>query len=142
VRLIEKIRLKFVIKDKIDFFDDDKESLELYFQLLQFGVTKEILFLFGRRTSLSNVIQSKSDEHLGWCDQEGDLLDARIDGFRILASFENRTRYFVYVNDTENIYSTGYYYLFIMKSTTGFYINGIPTRMNANFDFNFHNIGI
>lgn len=133
IRLIEKIRLKFRIMEKAH--KEELETLELYFQMLTFGITKETLIMFGRRVTLSNIIQSKSEENLGWCDSSGDKLETYFDGFRILASFGNRTRYFVYVNATDTIYSTGYYYMFIMLTT-----NGYDLTQGFKLHSNFHEI--
>ena len=133
-RLIEKFRIKFIVQDKKYFPNDDKDSLELYFQLVIFAINKEILFLFGRRTALSSIIQSKSDDYFGWCDQPGDKLDTRLEGFHILASFTNRTRYFVYVNETDMTYSTGYYYLFIMKTNNPIFFHSSKSiQINSNY---------
>ena len=117
MRQTEKIRIKFRIMDKMT--EEEFETLEVYFQLLMYGLSKETFVLFGRKTSVTNIIQSKSDENsAGWCENTGDLLHHYLDGFRILAAFGNRTRYFVYVNSTDTIYTTGYYYLFIMLTTS------------------------
>lgn len=113
----EKIRIKFLIKEKE--FDDDLETLTLYFQLLIYGCSKESFKLFGRQITISNIVQAKSDENAGWCEQP-DRMETYFDGFRILASYGNQTRYFVYVNATETTYTTGYYYLTIVYTTEAY----------------------
>lgn len=114
---------------------NDSETLELYFKLLIFGITKDTLILFGRRTTLINIIQSKSDDEsdVGWCDSEGDQLETYFEGFQVLASFGNRTRYFIYVNSTDTIYSTGYYYMFIARTANGYDPWSSLTRLNRGF---------
>lgn len=132
-RMTEKIRVKLRIMTKKT--TNESETLELYFKLLIFGITKDTVELFGRRTTLTNIIQSKSEEDLGWCDDELDQLETHFDGFRVLASFENRTRYFIYVNSTDTIYSTGYYYMFIARTANTPDLTATNTRFNPLFRF-------
>jgi hypothetical protein len=78
----------------------------------------------------------KIDASQGWCTSEGDKKIFIRDDFYILASFDESNanpEYYVYVNQTETLYGTGYYYLTMLYTTQ---MRGMEMK---NRDFNSYN---
>lgn len=111
VGLVEQITLTFTIKDKA-LFGENTETLQLYFNLLAAALLEQKYTLLNQKVKLTNVREIKSANYNGWCNNKADVMTYYSDGFRILAS--ESKKYYIYVNQTQNIYSTGFFFLSIL----------------------------
>lgn len=109
----EGVRLRFEIEDNKNYPDDEEETLALYYTLLKLSLDFYDIELFEKNMIICNVKEIKSSSQ-GWCTAP-DSKKLYVDGFYILASFENSTKvqYYVYVNKTETFYKTGDFFLSI-----------------------------
>lgn len=115
-RLIENFLLKFTIRSDKSFANDSKDCLQLFYEIMAYGMSRETFLLLDRATTITNVTQAKSIDRVSWCNEPGDRKHTVTSGLRILASFDadNLTEYSVYACSTGRIYGTGYFYLVIL----------------------------
>jgi hypothetical protein len=108
----ERVRISFIVKDNKLYPDDNEETLMLYYTLLKLSLDYYEFELFGSKIVICNVTEMKSSQ--GWC-KSPDSHILKVNGFSILASFDNngKTKYYVYVNETDTIYGTGDFFLSI-----------------------------
>ena len=118
---IERIRLSFIILNNKNYPDDNDEIINYYYTLFRLNFDSYPFDLFGKRILIVNVTDINARK--SWC-QEPDKNQFMSSNFSLLASFDSneRARYFVYVNETDTLYSTGDYYLTI----------GVASRSSIN----------
>ena len=109
---IERVRLKFIIRDHKMYPEDNEETLMLYYTLFRLSLEYFKFRLFEKDIIILNVTEVKASKR--WCvapDQ-----NMVVQGlFSLLASFDNegKPKYHVYVNETDTLYGTGDFFLTI-----------------------------
>lgn len=134
VQTNERLTLSFLIKDAKLFNDSKKETIVLFYYLTMLAMDQRFFNIKNHRAYLTDVYELKESPEHGWCNSPGDQKLFIRSEFRILVSFpeDNKPKYYVYLNQTETLYSTGYYYLTVLytqKKTveTLFGLNGAST---------------
>ena len=117
--LNELLKLRFHLGDRKLFEQDqdDKETILLFYLLVMFSMDKKYLDLIpNRETYFSDVIEIRTSPDQGWCNLKGDRLLSFQKNFHVLASFDQQTnaKYYVYANETDTLYGTGYFQLTFM----------------------------
>jgi hypothetical protein len=96
----------------------EKDVLQSYFNLIALGLENFFINLNDHKANLSNVILIKRNNYWSWCEDHGDEKVTIVnEGFRLLATVGKDKQYFVYVNATDTLYGTGYYFLTLLYET-------------------------
>lgn len=112
VIMTEELKLRFIIKNNSLFEDDTKQTILLFYYLTLLSLEMTTIPINNHYPVLTNVVEIRNATD-GWCNGPGDeKLYVRSD-FRIYALYakDKNTKYYIYVNQTETLYATGYYYL-------------------------------
>ncbi|RNA25555.1 EGF-like module-containing mucin-like hormone receptor-like, partial [Brachionus plicatilis] len=148
----ELLKISFLIKDMKLFPNETKETIILFYLLNMLAMDKRYFNIDGHQCFLNEAIEIKESKDDGWCTLSGDQKLTFRDNFRIFASFKEPKlpKYYVYVNQTETLYGTGYYYLtvlYVKKPDSGSATTKKPLLIeksdlmhNVVFDASFHQI--
>lgn len=112
----EILKISFLIKDMKLFQNETKETIILFYYLNMLAMDKRYFNINNHQCFLYEVEQIKDSKEDGWCTLQGDEKQTYRDNFSIFASFKDPKlpKYYVYVNETETLYGTGYYYLTVL----------------------------
>lgn len=141
--LQEILKISFVIKDVKLFENENKETIILFYYLNMLALDKRYFNIQKHQCFLNEAVEIKESKEDGWCTLPGDEKLTFRDNFRIFASFKDPKlpKYYVYVNKTETLYGTGYYYLtvlYIKKPGTDTVTTKKPLLMEKSHLF--HNV--
>ncbi|CAF0814028.1 unnamed protein product [Brachionus calyciflorus] len=112
----ESLKLSFTLLDYKKFQNETKETIILFYYLNMIALDKISFKIYNHAAFLTKVTELKESPYDGWCNSPGDEKLSFRDNFLILASFEDpkKPKYYVYVNKTQTLYGTGYYYLTVL----------------------------
>jgi hypothetical protein len=108
----ENFDIRFKIESKNLFLNDERESLQIYYDLYALFMYKQILYVNDFGVILTDVEQVDNKDNLRWCDEFGEekVLIYKESDFRILALFNelgHEKEYFIYINRTQILYTQG-----------------------------------
>lgn len=115
VSKFERFKVTFKILSNKKFENEEEETIIVYFKIVAIALINRKLIIEDREQfSITDVFEVKESGHIGWCGDQKDKLEYLSSGFRILTlpqNVDSDHNYFIYVEETGQLYETGEFYL-------------------------------